>query len=190
MEINIPEEMDGVDDVAMEIDPLAVQTSRRHSVFSSSEPDALRSEWAWERRSEKFLHEIGMEAVMLANLHTVKTRALKRLYTLSTIPTVSGPVLLSSLDDLLQDYPVAMKVGLMCIAVLTATTSFLDLGGRRERHDAAANLYSALSADIKLILLMPRSSRPPADQTLERMKLLFVHIGERSPAIRVPQNTS
>ena len=153
---------------------------------SDSESDAVRNEWAWERRSEAFLFEIAKESSKLAHQHTRKARQLKIIYTICAIPTVSGPVLLSSLEDILVNHPLGMKVALMCIAVLTATNGFLDLGGRRARHDAAANLYTALGADINLILLMPRSSRPPADQTLERIKLKFVHIGETAPDVNVP----
>lgn len=73
-------------------------------------------------------------------------------------------------------------LGLLAV-IMAATTTFLDLGGTREKHKTAVDSYSELVHEIDMLLRLPIHMREDPIATVQSIRDRFDDVSKSSPSI-------
>lgn len=171
----------------------AISTSPTHDrppelrIGDSIEPDVQRAEQPWMTAQETMLGKIGMNSSEYSGLHDIRARRYRRRFRNISILSITFPILFEGIDNMgMKDYrDIAFPLGMTLVAALNCIQTFLNDGGRSQRHYQAASQYSQLADDISIMLSIPRAYRIPCDVFMERVRIQYGHINEHAPDLAI-----
>jgi hypothetical protein len=150
---------------------------------STSSDDTARAELLWESREEDHVLRLQKIAAKKAELHSKKAATLRTRYKALGVPAAILPLIASTLHESKVGPPLVITIFLLLSAVLSGVTTFLNLGGRAERHDSYAAKYDQVVLDSQTELSKPKRARVACDVYLERLRLTLGHLNDSAPPL-------
>ena len=147
----------------------------------SSHDDENRKELLWENREEELLQKWMHEMYDMGKSHNVSGRHYKKLYGYFGVPATLIPIVLSGLNQQLEEYPLVQSLLMISTGALIGVSTFFNLGKRYAQHFEYENRYLELARGLEKELNKPKRHRLACDVYMEKIYLQYCALNARAP---------
>lgn len=150
---------------------------------SSSKDDETRKELLWESREEEVLHKWKDEMYLQSKAHRENGKKYKKLYALCGVPATLIPIVLSSFQNEIDEYPIVQSMLLLATGFFVGISTFFNLGKRFSQHFEYENRYDELAREMDKELSKPKRHRIACDVYMEKMYMKYTGLNKSAPLV-------
>lgn len=157
--------------------------SKSDSDTATSQDDLYRKELLWEKREEKIFIKWLENCKIKSEKHERKYKICKIKYGICSIPAITIPIVVSSLNSTISCDGLENSILMMITALFTCINTFFNFGKRQEKHEQYSNKYFELANEIETELSKPKRHRISCDVYMEKIKQKYNFLHATEPPV-------